>query len=242
MVDPDARHAHKSVQRKQDGFKAHIAVEPDTGLVTACQLTKAAGAASSDATVGVDLLTAEKGQVEVLGDSAYGKGESRAALAEAGHTAVIKPPPLRAPVPGGFTTDDFAIDHTAGQVTCPAGTVRPMTPSGSVTFGAACRGCPLRARCTTAKDGRGLTLHEHEPLLRAARRQAETEHFQQIYTQHRPMVERSIAWLTAKGNRKVRYRGVDKNNAWLHHRTAALNLRRLLALGLQQHNGAWTLA
>jgi hypothetical protein len=28
----------------------------------------------------------------------------------------------------------------------------------------------------------------------------------------------------AGGNRKVRYRGVQKNNAWLHTRTAGLNL------------------
>ena len=46
---------------------------------------------------------------------------------------------------------------------------------------------------------------------------------------HRPMVERSIAWLT-RGNRKLRYRGVAKNNAWLHLRVTAINLRRLLTL------------
>ncbi len=51
-VDPDARHAHKTVHRRQDGFKAHLAVEPDTGLVTACRLTKAAGAEAHDAVVG----------------------------------------------------------------------------------------------------------------------------------------------------------------------------------------------
>ena len=45
------------------------------------------------------------------------------------------------------------------------------------------------------------------------------------------MVERSIAWLT-RGNRRLRYRGVAKNNAWLHHRLAALNLRRLITFGL----------
>ncbi len=56
------------------------------------------------------------------------------------------------------------------------------------------------------------------------------------------MVERSIAWLTAGGNRKVRYRGIAKNNAWLHTRTAALNLRRLLNLGLIRPDGAWVLA
>ncbi len=44
------------------------------------------------------------------------------------------------------------------------------------------------------------------------------------------------------GNRKVRYRGVAKNNAWLHHRLAGLNLRRLLNLGLNHRHGAWVLA
>jgi len=32
-----------------------------------------------------------------------------------------------------------------------------------------------------------------------------------------------------------------KNNAWLHTRTAALNLRRLLNLGLARRDGAWIL-
>lgn len=41
-VDPEARHAHKSVHRRQDGFKAHVAVEPETGIITDCALTKAA--------------------------------------------------------------------------------------------------------------------------------------------------------------------------------------------------------
>lgn len=56
------------------------------------------------------------------------------------------------------------------------------------------------------------------------------------------MVERSIAWMVAGGNRKVRYRGVVKNNAWFHTRTAALNLRRLLNLGLTRSEGTWAVA
>ena len=241
-VDPDARHAHKTVHRRQDGFKAHLAVEPDTGLITACKLSKASGADSSDATVGVDLLTDETEHVEVLGDSAYGSGQARATLQQAGHQAVIKPIPLRPAVPGGFTADDFVIDHAKRTVTCPNGLTRSITPAGNVIFGRACDGCPLRARCTSARDGRGLTIHEHDDLLRAARRQAETEPFQSIYRQHRPMVERSIAWLVRGGSRRVRYRGIKNNDAWLHHRTASLNLRRLLALGLEHRDGAWVLA
>jgi len=40
-------------------------------------------------------------------------------IAEAGHQAVIKPPPLRSAVPGGYTVDDFTVDERAGTATCP---------------------------------------------------------------------------------------------------------------------------
>ena len=115
-------------------------------------------------------------------------------------------------------------------MTCPAGVTRTMTATGNVVFGVSCNSCPLKARCTSAKDGRTLHVTEHEALRRAARRQAETPEFQELYRQQRPMVERSIAWLARGGNRKVRYRGISKNDQWLHHRTAGLNLRRLLNL------------
>jgi hypothetical protein len=50
------------------------------------------------------------------------------------------------------------------------------------------------------------------------------------YRQHRPMVERSIAWLIGpKGCcRQLRSHGVTANDWWLHTRMAALNLRRLV--------------
>jgi IS5 family transposase len=241
-VDPQARHAHKTVHRRQDGFKAHLAVEPDTGLVTACAISKASGADSSDANVGVGLLTEETEPLQVLGDSAYGSGTARAALGEAGHTAVIKAIPLRAAVPGGFTADDFTIDTTAGTVTCPAGLTRTITARRFAVFGAACRDCPLRSRCTASRTGRTLKVHEHEDLLRAARRQAERPEHQHLYRSKRPLVERSLAWLVRGGNRRLRYRGISKNDQWLHHRTAGLNLRRLLSLGLTLHHGSWVLA
>ena len=241
VIDPDARHAHKTVHRRQDGFKAHIAVEPDTGIITDCELTKAGGEHSGDAQVGPGLLDGEQSPVQALADSAYGSGQARAELAAAGHEAVIKPIPLRPAVPGGFTLDDFTINADESAVTCPNNVTRPVTKTRTVTFGAACKGCPLRARCTTSRDGRGLTLHPQEKLLRAARRQAETPQFQQVYRQHRPMVERSIAWLV-RGNRKVRYRGTGKNDHWLHLRVAGLNLRRLLVLGLTRTDGNWALA
>jgi Transposase DDE domain/Transposase domain (DUF772) len=243
-VDPDARHAHKTISRRQDGFKAHVVVEPDTGLITATRLTGAAGAANSDAAVGVALLaedTSTTGPVQVLGDSAYGTGDALAAFAGAGHTPVIKPWPLRPAVPGGFTADDFTIDQAARTATCPAGIIRPITAKRRVTFGAVCRGCALRARCTTADRGRKLHLHAHDGLQRVHRARAADPDFQATYRRHRPMVERSLAWLT-RGNRRVPYRGVTKNDAWLHLRVAAIDLRRLLALGLTGTPGHWALS
>jgi hypothetical protein len=242
VVDEQARHAHKTVHRRQDGFKAHLAVEPETGLVTACQLTKASGAGSQDAVVGIDLLTDEREHLTVMGDSAYGTGEALDALDLAGHQVLIKPWSLQPAVPGGFTIDDFTFDLTGKTVTCPAGRCVPLSPNGAASFGSRCTDCPLRAQCTTARRGRTLKIGEHFTLQRAHRERATDPAWQDEYRQHRPMVERSIAWLTARGNRKVRYRGITKNNAWLHHRSASLNLRKLLNLGLQQHQGTWILA
>jgi hypothetical protein len=250
-VDTQARHTRKSKSVRRDGFRAHVAGEPGTGLITGCAMTMAAGQGSSDAENGVHLAAADRfgdagpgqpGGLEVYGDSHYGSGQARADYAAAGHDTVIKPIPLRPAVPGGFTLDDFTISEDGATVTCPAGHTRPMTAKRSVTFGAVCAACPLRARCTTAKGGRSLGIHPHEHLLRAARAQARTEVFKQAYPT-RAVIERIIAWTaTSHGRRiKLRYHGTDKNNAWLHNRAAAINLRTLLNAGLTRQAGAWAI-
>ncbi|MCP4222052.1 MAG: IS5/IS1182 family transposase, partial [Actinomycetia bacterium] len=61
------------------------------------------------------------------------------------------------------------------------------------------------------------------------------------YRQHRPMVERSIAWLVANGHRRVRYRGVERNRIALSIRAATINLRRLINLGLTHSPNGWVL-
>jgi len=250
-VDPQARHAHKTVARRQDGFKAHIVIEPETGLSTAVALTKAAGPANSDAAVGARLLAAdttitaagagEEDPVQVLGDSAYGTGAMLAALGEAGLEPLVKPWPLKPAIAGGLSIEDFIADEDAGTLTCPNGVTRPISRTRTVAFGPACAPCPLRTTCTTSTSGRKVRLHEHDGLQRAHRHRAAGPAFQATYRRYRPMVERSIAWLT-RGARRVPYRGVAKNNAWLHHRTAALNLRRLLNLGLTWGPGGWAIA
>ena len=239
-VDPETRHMHKSRSEYRDGFKAHLAIEPDTGLITACDLT---AANAPDGTHGIALLDSEPAGLDVLADSAYGTGPARAALAAAGHTAIIKPWPLaRNPNLGTdqFTRDDFIIDHTARTVTCPNGNTVPIAAKGAADFGPRCTGCPLRSRCTANKAGRMIHIGEHDRLLAAARHAWHNRERLDDYRQHRPMVERSIAWLVANGHRRVRYRGIQRNRLGLTIRAATINLRRLLNLGLHWDQG-WQL-
>ena len=72
-VDPDSRHIHKSVRSYRNGYKAHIVVEPVTGLICGQRLT--AGNAP-DGPTGVALMANEPARRQVLADSAYGSGET----------------------------------------------------------------------------------------------------------------------------------------------------------------------
>jgi transposase len=246
-VDPEARHVHKNRTQHQDGYKAHLAVEPETGLFTDVALTAGSGADNYEAAVATDLLAEDSAPLTVLGDAAYGTGDLRKSLEADGHTLVIKPPPLKQTITGGFTIDDFHLDVTAGTATCPAGHTtalgRPQaTGARSAQFKKHCAPCPLRTRCTTSSTGRNLTVHPQHDLLAAARTQAATDPaWQAEYRRWRPPVERAIAHLVARGNRRLRYLGVIKNNAWIHTRAAALNLRTLINLGLTHTNDTWTL-
>lgn len=247
-VDAESRHIHKTRTHQQDGYKAHLAIEPETALYTAVALTPGVGPEHHEAAVGVDLLAGEDRPVDAFGDTAYSTGEALQTLEAAGHRLFFKPAPLRAAVTGGFTLDDFAINTAAATVTCPAGhTVALSDPGGQhnqrkAAFKNLCAGCPLRERCTKAKAGRILTIRPHHDLLTAARRQATTDPgWQADYRRWRPPVERAVAWLVHHGNRRLRYRGTIANDTWLHTRAAALNLRRLINLGLTRTGNTWTL-
>lgn len=241
-VDPEARHMRKSRASYRDGYKAHIAVEPETGIITACDLTPANAA---DGPAGGDLLNNEDAGLTVLADSAYGSGPVRADLQEAEHTALIKPIPLRRNPRLGddqYTRDDFTIDYDERTVTCPNGATVAINAAGQARFGVRCRDCPVLSRCTTAVRGRDFKVGDHDQLLAQARTQwRQSDDDVADYRQYRPMVERSIAWIVTNGHRRVRYRGVERNRIALSVRAAVLNLRRLVNLGLDWQPDGWAL-
>ncbi len=242
-VDPETRHMHKSRSSYRDGYKAHIAVEPDTGLITACDLTPAN---AGDGPTGIELLADEPAGLDVLADSAYGSGDSLAKLADNKHRILIKPWPLaRNPNLGDdqFNRDDFTIDYTARTVTCPNEITTHISPTGIATFGAKCRDCPVRTRCTSAIDGKTFLVSEHDQHLATNRIRWRTDtDLVDDYRQHRPMVERTIAWLVTNGHRRCRHRGVDRNRIAFSTRAAVVNLKRLINLGLNHDGTTWNLA
>ena len=246
VVDRESRHTHKTSHSYRDGYKAHIAAEPHTGLITAADLT--AGDVG-DAEAAMGLLAGEPAGTEVLADSAYGTGQLRVDLKEAEMDAVIKPPPLRVAVQGGYSVDDFDIDYSidphsgdfSGTVTCPEGITVTITPKGNARFGRRCRGCPQRRRCTTSNNGRSIKVNVHHDVLKAARDQARSEEFQHVYRTVRPMAERTIAW-TVRRARRCRYIGAVKNRHSLRLRAAAVNLARLASLGLHHNGTHWAIA
>ena len=84
-VDPDARHGHKTAARGFDGYKGHVAVDPDSELI--CATTVTAGNVG-DARAANDLLAGDlPGQAPVVADEPVAGGEPGGAdvpAAEAG--------------------------------------------------------------------------------------------------------------------------------------------------------------
>ena len=68
-VDPDARHTRKSPEARRDGYRAHVAADPETGIITDEKLTRAAGTENSDPAVAEEFLAAE-----AAGDDTGGAG------------------------------------------------------------------------------------------------------------------------------------------------------------------------
>ena len=155
VVDPEARHGHRSRRDRYDGYKLHVSVDVTSDLFMAGEATKAT---TGDAGVLPSLLAADPMAVaEVTGDTHYGDSETRRALGAKGIELVAPAPPASAPK-GYFSKDVFEIDLAAGTVTCPAGQVAIIAGKArrrEARFGAsACQACPLASRCTKRPSGR----------------------------------------------------------------------------------------
>lgn len=269
-VDPDTRHGHKTSARGFDGFKGHVAVDPDSEIITATTVTAGnAGDGSVAAELTKDVLavpaiqpTLEPAQeatknkepiahadaestVEIYGDAAYGTAEYVEQIEAAGAQANVKVQPPSAPE-GKFAKDDFYIDLDANTVRCPAGVLVAIQPSahggGLANFGAHCAGCPQRERCTDSEQGRSIRVHPREATLQRARQGQRDPAWKRRYRSTRPKVERKLAHLMRHrhGGRRVRVRGCVRVSHDFAMLGAAVNLKRLATLGVRREGSQWT--
>jgi hypothetical protein len=264
VVDPQARHGHKSNARGFDGYKGHVAIDPDSEIITAAEVGAAnAGDAAMAPVLLADLAVPAQQDREsaavnpapasadqapvVYGDAAYGTGALLAELEGRGVTAMTKVAAPTAPA-GHFTKQQFRIDLEAGRVTCPARLLVPITPArhggGVARFGRACAACPLASSCTSSRAGRTVTIHPHEARLQAARRRQQDPAWRADYRAHRPTVERKLAHLLRRrhGGRRARVRGRLRVTQDWRLLAAAVNLARFAALGLGSRPGRWAVA
>jgi hypothetical protein len=81
-VDPEARHGHKTEERGFDGYKGHIAIDPDSEIITAAEVT---AANVSDGRVAKELLE------DVIAPSANPEGKAAPVPVESTLTGAPEP-------------------------------------------------------------------------------------------------------------------------------------------------------
>ena len=247
-VDPQARHGHKTAAHGVDGYKAHFAVDPDSEVICAAEVSPAT---SGDAVVAPRLLGdlpqghgEPAAQAVVYGDSAYGTGAHLAWLEQQRLTPMVKTQVPTAPG-GRFAKDQFRIDLQAGTVTCPARVTVAIRPArrggGRARFGRACSVCPLRDACTSSARGRVVAIHPQEAELTTARARQRDPAWLADYRATRPKVERKLAHLLRRrhGGRRARVRGLVRVAQDFKLLAAAVNLARLATLGLHSTADGW---
>jgi hypothetical protein len=247
-VDPDARHGHKTRARGFDGYKGHVAVDPDSEIITDTTVTPGnAGDASVAEDLIDDLLDDEDraDHAKVYGDSAYGTGEFQQRLDDENIDSGCRTQPP-SPLPGGlFGKDRFNVNLDNDTVTCPAHLTvsirRGIHGDGLAYFAEHCTACPLRGECTDAAGGRTIRVNQFEAALARARARQTEPDWQADYRAHRPKVERKLAHLMRRrhGGRRARVRGQPKVDADFNLLAAAANIARLAALGLSSTTTGW---
>ena len=177
LTDPDSR-AMATYPKVGVGYNAQVAVDAKHQLIVEQEVTNLGsdlGQLAPTAIPAKEILGVET--IQATADRGYYKGEDIAACEAAGIVAFV-PKPLgrgEAASQGLFAKEAFSYDAAANVYRCPNGeTLSPHTESVTrghrlilYYHGAACRRCPIKAQCTSAKRWRQIARWEGEAVLDA---------------------------------------------------------------------------
>lgn len=219
-------HGRKSKSRTINGFKKHLAVDMDNGLILAAAV-KPANQREYAAEPAIRKDVERLGTVEELhADRGYLSGTWLAELHGEGKVAISKAWQRRGT---RFGKGDFTYDFDENTATCPNGETAPIRhpPSGrAASFPVAtCRACPMRNDCLPedALRGRTVSLHPQEQLLQDLRTLSKSSEGR-AKQRERVVVEHRLAHHCRRQGRRARYIGVRKNTLDARRVAAVENL------------------
>ena len=179
LTDPDARSMATSGRGSGVvGYNVQVAVETKHHLIVAHEVTNDGCDRAQLSAMGKEAKAVlEVEELEAVADRGYWDSEEIFACGQAGITVTLpKPMTSSATSKGRFGKQDFVYLPEEDAYRCPAGeklrydysnVERGLTLRRDWTT--ACHTCPLRSRCTTAKERR-ITRWEHEDVLEAVQR------------------------------------------------------------------------
>lgn len=248
-TDPEMRHGHKSHAKGFDGYKASVVAETGHGVILATDV-RAGNVHDREGAAELVAEAAERsGQelAEVLGDTAYGDLETRAAIEALGAEVVAKAPPGTRQ--GMFDRTDFRVDRKRGTARCPAGKrsirrdrVKGEDPGWRYIWSRQdCGPCPLRGRCTKGRViARMLQITQKTETLWHLRRQQRTKRFRQRYRK-RVVAEHRLGRMVQLGARQAKYFGKAKTKFRIALLATLANLALVVAASGHTTTAVWKL-
>ncbi len=217
------RHGRKTRSRLFNGYKRHIATMADHGLIVGALVLPANQPEHQATTALIEDVRWHAPVDELLIDRGYLPSQEVPRLRSCGVRMRCKP--WRTSNRGRFTKDDFRIDLSTAEVTCPAGNVTAIASNAhQARFPAsACGTCPKRELCTTSKTGRSISIHRQEALFQQLRADQKDPDDRRALRK-RTAVEHGLARLGRIQGARARYRGVQKNTLDVRRNAAVVNL------------------
>lgn len=227
ILDPQARHGHKSRSRTFHGYKMHVLGDVVSGLIAAVAVTRGNEHDGSPAPRLLRRAKALHDDLEcLLADTAYGGARLRHVCQHLIGAAILAPPPGDRPrgARGRHETD---IDFDSMTATCVAGVASDdwawvYSKEHGVHVPSfrwpkeTCYACPERSACIGKRQGgRRMRLHAYEQELRQARKDWKDPVVRDRYRK-RSECERLVNEPIRHGGRQARGFGLGAANLQAH--------------------------